>query len=239
MFCGPSMVFTNVYNPRSAVIAQGRVSRYADQARRHARRQLHDRLRRRRRRARVRRRRHAWSIATCPRSRLMVGVPARQIGWMSRFGERLDLPLGVQRRGLSGHRATRYVLRDACMPRLRRRSITDVLARTSLPGSGQLSRAHAATVRDAHLRDLFAMRSRGRFARFSRCELNLLFDFSRQRLTERRSGSWSSSRRRAVCASASTRCSQARRSTPRRTAPCSTPRCATALLGRSFSTARM
>ena len=24
---------------------------------------------------------------------LMVGVPAKQIGWMSRFGERLDLPL--------------------------------------------------------------------------------------------------------------------------------------------------
>jgi UDP-2-acetamido-3-amino-2,3-dideoxy-glucuronate N-acetyltransferase len=24
---------------------------------------------------------------------LVVGVPARQIGWMSRFGERLELPL--------------------------------------------------------------------------------------------------------------------------------------------------
>ena len=25
---------------------------------------------------------------------LMVGVPAKQIGWMSEFGEQLDLPLG-------------------------------------------------------------------------------------------------------------------------------------------------
>ena len=28
VFCGPSMVFTNVYNPRAAVSAQERVSRY-------------------------------------------------------------------------------------------------------------------------------------------------------------------------------------------------------------------
>jgi UDP-2-acetamido-3-amino-2,3-dideoxy-glucuronate N-acetyltransferase len=28
-----------------------------------------------------------------PASALMVGVPARQIGWMSEFGEQLDLPL--------------------------------------------------------------------------------------------------------------------------------------------------
>jgi len=27
---------------------------------------------------------------------LVVGVPARQIGWMSRFGERLELPLRGQ-----------------------------------------------------------------------------------------------------------------------------------------------
>ena len=32
------------------------------------------------------------STATCPTYALVVGVPARQIGWMSRFGERLDLP---------------------------------------------------------------------------------------------------------------------------------------------------
>jgi UDP-2-acetamido-3-amino-2,3-dideoxy-glucuronate N-acetyltransferase len=92
VFCGPSMVFTNVYNPRAAV------SRKAEY-----------------RRTRVRR--GATLGANCtivcgvtigryafvgagavinrdvPDFALMVGVPARQIGWMSRHGERLDLPI--------------------------------------------------------------------------------------------------------------------------------------------------
>jgi glucose-6-phosphate isomerase len=42
--------------------------------------------------------------------------------------------------------------------------------------------AHANVVRGAHLRDLFAA-DPARFARFSRTEMNLLFDFSRQRIT--------------------------------------------------------
>ncbi|HEX7114093.1 MAG TPA: glucose-6-phosphate isomerase [Steroidobacter sp.] len=42
---------------------------------------------------------------------------------------------------------------------------------------------HAASVRNTHLRDLFKA-DPDRFRRFSRSELNLLFDFSRQRLTE-------------------------------------------------------
>jgi UDP-2-acetamido-3-amino-2,3-dideoxy-glucuronate N-acetyltransferase len=92
VFCGPSMVFTNVYNPRAAV------SRKAEY-----------------RRTLVRR--GATLGANCtvvcgitigryafvgagavvnrdvPDFALMVGVPARQIGWMSRHGERLELPL--------------------------------------------------------------------------------------------------------------------------------------------------
>jgi glucose-6-phosphate isomerase len=52
----------------------------------------------------------------------------------------------------------------------------------TLPEWQSLSR-HAAIVRDEHLRDLFAHEP-DRFSRFSRCELNLLFDFSRQRLTD-------------------------------------------------------
>ncbi len=42
--------------------------------------------------------------------------------------------------------------------------------------------SHAATVRNVHLRDLFSSDA-ARFSNFSRCELNLLFDFSRQRVT--------------------------------------------------------
>lgn len=41
---------------------------------------------------------------------------------------------------------------------------------------------HATAMREVHLRDLFANDPQ-RFTSFSRCELNLLFDFSRQRVT--------------------------------------------------------
>ena len=93
VFCGPSMVFTNVINPRSHV------------SRRH---EFRDTLVKR----------GATLGANCtivcgvtigeyafvgagavitrdvkPYA-LMVGVPARQAGWMSRHGERLDLPVG-------------------------------------------------------------------------------------------------------------------------------------------------
>lgn len=92
VFCGPSMVFTNVYNPRSAV---SRKDDYRDTLVK----------------------RGATLGANCtivcgttigeyafigagtvvnrdvkPYA-LMVGVPAKQTGWMSRHGERLDLPL--------------------------------------------------------------------------------------------------------------------------------------------------
>ena len=88
VFCGPSMVFTNVYNPRSAV---SRKDEYRSTVVK----------------------RGATLGANCtivcgvtigeyafvgagavvnqdvPDYALMVGVPAKQIGWMSRFGERL------------------------------------------------------------------------------------------------------------------------------------------------------
>ena len=92
VFCGPSMVFTNVYNPRSAV---SRKDEYRD--------------------TRVRRGatlganctivcgvtigEYAFVAAGAVINRdvkpyaLMAGVPARHIGWMSRHGERLKLPL--------------------------------------------------------------------------------------------------------------------------------------------------
>jgi glucose-6-phosphate isomerase len=46
----------------------------------------------------------------------------------------------------------------------------------------QALEAHAATVGKMHLRDLFAADT-DRFEHLSRCELNLLFDYSRQRVT--------------------------------------------------------
>lgn len=92
VFCGPSMVFTNVYNPRSAV------SRKSDY-----------------RRTLIRKGatlganctivcgvtvgEFAFVAAGAVINRdvkpyaLMAGVPARQIGWMSEHGERLSLPL--------------------------------------------------------------------------------------------------------------------------------------------------
>lgn len=92
VFCGPSMVFTNVYNPRSFV---ERKDEYRDTLVRCG----------------------ATLGANCtiicgvtigeyafvgagalvnrdvPAYALVVGVPARQIGWMSEYGEQLDLPL--------------------------------------------------------------------------------------------------------------------------------------------------
>ena len=109
VFCGPSMVFTNVYNPRSAV---DRKDEY--------------------RRTLVKRGatlganctivcgttigRHAFVGAGAvvnrdvPDYALMVGVPARQVGWMSRFGERLDLPLTGDGEVSCPGTADRYVL---------------------------------------------------------------------------------------------------------------------------------
>ncbi len=92
VFCGPSMVFTNVYNPRSlierkeeykntlvkkgatlgancTIVCGVSIGNYAFIG--------------------------AGAVITkdVPDFSLMVGVPARQIGWMSRYGEQLLLPL--------------------------------------------------------------------------------------------------------------------------------------------------
>lgn len=111
VFCGPSMVFTNVYNPRSAVT---RKSEYRDTLVRQG----------------------ATLGANCtvvcgiiigryafigagavvnrevPDFALVVGVPARQIGWMSAYGEQLDLPLKGDGVAVCQHTGERYRLSD-------------------------------------------------------------------------------------------------------------------------------
>ena len=48
---------------------------------------------------------------------LMAGVPARQIGWMSAFGERLDLPLTGEGEAVCDHTGERYVLSEGTVTR--------------------------------------------------------------------------------------------------------------------------
>ena len=92
VFCGPSMVFTNVYNPRSSV---SRKDEYRDTyieegATLGANCTIvcGNKIGK-----------HAFVGAGSLINRnvkdfaLMVGVPAKQIGWMSIYGERVQLPL--------------------------------------------------------------------------------------------------------------------------------------------------
>lgn len=114
VFCGPSMVFTNVYNPRSFI---QRKDEYRDTLIRTG----------------------ATLGANCtivcgvtvgahafvgagavvnkdvPDYALVVGVPGRQIGWMSEFGEQLDLPLDGEGRAVCPHTGAVYVLRGKAL----------------------------------------------------------------------------------------------------------------------------
>lgn len=109
VFCGPSMVFTNVYNPRSLI---ERKDQYRDTLVKKG----------------------ATLGANCtivcgvtigeyafvgagavvnkdvPAYALMVGVPAKQKGWMSEFGEQLDLPLQGNAEVTCPHTGAKYTL---------------------------------------------------------------------------------------------------------------------------------
>lgn len=97
VFCGPSMVFTNVYNPRSAVTRKDeyRLTTVKQGATLGANCTIV---------CGVTIGQHAFVAAGAVINRdvrpyaLMAGVPARQLGWMSEHGERLDLPLSGEAR---------------------------------------------------------------------------------------------------------------------------------------------
>lgn len=114
VFCGPSMVFTNVYNPRAAVV---RKDEYRDTVvKRGATLGANCTIV-----CGVTIGEHAFVAAGAVVNRdvkphaLIAGVPGRQIGWMSRHGERLSLPLTGDGECTCPGTGERYLLRQgAC-----------------------------------------------------------------------------------------------------------------------------
>jgi UDP-2-acetamido-3-amino-2,3-dideoxy-glucuronate N-acetyltransferase len=111
VFCGPSAVFTNVYNPRSAV---ARKAEYRDTlARRGATLGANCTIV-----CGVTIGEYAFVAAGAVVNRdvrafaLAAGVPARQIGWMSRHGERLKLPLSGTAEATCPATGEIYLLKD-------------------------------------------------------------------------------------------------------------------------------
>lgn len=117
VFCGPSMVFTNVYNPRSLI---ERKDEYRDTLVKKG----------------------ATLGANCtiicgvtineyafigagavinkdvPSYALMVGVPAKQTGWMSQYGERIELPLEGEGEYICQHTAEHYLLQGTMLSKV-------------------------------------------------------------------------------------------------------------------------
>ena len=111
VFCGPNMVFTNVYNPRSLINRKGEykntiikkgvtlganctiicgitIDKFAFVG--------------------------AGAVVKqdIPAYALVVGVPSRQIGWMSEYGEKLNLPLTGNAQTKCNHTSKVYQLKD-------------------------------------------------------------------------------------------------------------------------------
>jgi UDP-2-acetamido-3-amino-2,3-dideoxy-glucuronate N-acetyltransferase len=130
VFCGPSMVFTNVYNPRSAVTRKDEyrrtlvkrgatlganctivcgttIGRYAFVgAGAVVNRDVPDFALM----LGVPARQAGWMSLCFPTSACGRGFPPPQAGWMSRHGERLDLPLTGDGEARCPHTNDRYVL---------------------------------------------------------------------------------------------------------------------------------
>lgn len=117
VFCGPSMVFTNVYNPRSGIerkdqyrptlVKKGAslganctivcgltIGQYALVG--------------------------AGTVIKqdVPNYALVVGVPGKQIGWISEYGEQLDLPLTGDADATCPHTGQKYQLRNNQLSRV-------------------------------------------------------------------------------------------------------------------------
>jgi UDP-2-acetamido-3-amino-2,3-dideoxy-glucuronate N-acetyltransferase len=111
VFCGPSMVFTNVFNPRSAVMRRDQYRRTV--VRRGATLGANSTIV-----CGVTIGEHAFigagAVVTrdVPAFALMTGVPARQSGWMSRYGERLALPLDGPGQAQCPHTGDVYAVLD-------------------------------------------------------------------------------------------------------------------------------
>ena len=109
VFCGPSVVFTNVHNPRSAIC---RKDEYRDTVvERGATLGANCTIV-----CGTRIGRHAFVGAGAVVTRdvkpfaLVTGVPARQTGWMSAYGERVELPLEGSGEWLCPHTGDRYII---------------------------------------------------------------------------------------------------------------------------------
>ena len=114
VFCGPSMVFTNVYNPRSAVTRKDEYRKTI--IRKGATLGANSTIV-----CGVTVGEYAFVAAGAVINRdvspyaLMAGVPARQIGWMSRHGERLELPLEGDGEAICPTTGTRYRLANGAI----------------------------------------------------------------------------------------------------------------------------
>jgi len=111
VFCGPSMVFTNVYNPRSAVTRKDEYR--STVVKRGATLGANCTIV-----CGVTIGEHAFIGAGAvvnedvPDFALVVGVPAKQIGWMSEYGEKLDLPIYGNAKTTCEHTGQQYYLKD-------------------------------------------------------------------------------------------------------------------------------
>jgi UDP-2-acetamido-3-amino-2,3-dideoxy-glucuronate N-acetyltransferase len=116
VFCGPSSVFTNVVNPRANVERKNeyRLTRVCEGATLGANCTIV---------CGVTLGQYcfigAGAVVTqnVPAYALMLGVPARQAGWMSAFGERLDLPLTGTGKAVCPHDGSHYELVDGVVLR--------------------------------------------------------------------------------------------------------------------------